>query len=212
MIRQGWFVIFCAVMISAMGCGKAPTLPKLPEKQPAEAAPATAPTTQDLINGPYKKISLAPLPLLAQVPQSWDVKTPPGTHLAFLQGPSPDGSDIQISLEVGTPLAPDRLQNVLDRAQRAADQDKKLYRAFEIKKVGDTKIMEEQKPFSGGENSQQQLVEWKMTYFVHGDINYTAYVLDIPGLSADQLEQSHVLLQKIFDSITYDSNAAAPGG
>src|SRR2546429_3087010 len=40
------------------------------ENQPAPTADAR-PTTQELLNGTYKRISLAPLPLSASAPQSW---------------------------------------------------------------------------------------------------------------------------------------------
>ena len=38
-----------------------------------------------------ERVLLLPLPLSAQVPQSWDCRTPEGTEMTFLEGPAPGG-------------------------------------------------------------------------------------------------------------------------
>jgi hypothetical protein len=52
-------------------------------------------------------------------------------------------------------------------------------------------------------------MDWKVTYFVHTELDYGQYVVDVIGLTAGQYEQSKDLLRKIFDSIAYQP---PPGG
>ena len=126
------------------------------------------------------------------------------TNLTFLQGPGIDGSDIQISLEQGTPLNPERLENVLSGAKRAAEKEKQAGRNLEIKNVGDMRVMEEQRAFSSTTNPSQQLIDWKVTYFVRRDIDYAPYVINIIGMTNERLDRSRELLRKIIDSIQYE--------
>jgi hypothetical protein len=187
----------------ALGCDRSPTPPKIAEK-PAEPTAPTTPTTQELLTGPYKRITLLPLPFSARIPQSWETKTPEGTQLNFLQGPGPDGKEIQISLDVGTPLKPEQLKNVLEGARKAADRDKKMYRSFQIRKMGDMQVMDEQRIFPNSDHPDQPLIDWKLTFFVQRDLDYAPYVIDVLGLTEDRFEQSKELLAKIFDSIQYE--------
>jgi len=177
---------------------------------PADATQPASPTTQELLTGPYKRVALTPIPFFARVPQSWDNKVPEGTHLNFLEGPGPNGSQIQISLETGTHVPADLLKNVLDRAKKAADADPKKVRLFQIKPLGDMQVMEQQNFFTGADDPRQRWIDWKLTFFVHGDIDYATYIVDVLGLPEQRFDQSKELLQKIFDSITYDPTAAAP--
>jgi hypothetical protein len=197
MCGRGRIGVFCVILALAAGCGKGPeqvTLPAKPAAQPA------GPTTQELLDGPYKKVWLTPLALTARVPQSWDLKTPEGTTLHLLQGPGPDGQDIQISLEVGTAIKPDQLKNVLQGAQKNADKDKAHIREFKIKQIGDMQAMEEQRIFDDPSKPQEQLVDWKITCFAQRDLDLVPYVIEI-GLPSARFDRCKELLQKILDSV-----------
>jgi hypothetical protein len=211
MIRQGMLVIITTTAIVICGCDKPAPPPTIATKPPAEATQPAGPTTQELLNGPYKRVSLTPIPFWARVPESWENKIPKGTTLNFLEGPGPDGGTIQISLENGT-LVPseDILKNLLKRAQKNADANKDKFRLFQIKQMGETQVMEEQTSFTNPQDPQQQLIDWKLTFFVHRDIDYATYVVDVLGLPAGRFEQSKELIGKIFGSITYDPAAANP--
>jgi len=206
---RGCVLVMLVGMISAIGCDKAPTPPRAAERPPAEPAPA-APTTQELMSGTYKKVPLSPLPFSASVPQSWETKIPEGTTITVLHGPGIDGLDIQMTLEVGNfargvagQSPTETLESILARAKKAAEKDKTNVRLFDIKTVGDIKVMEEQRLFTGA-GSPQQLIDWKITYFVHRDLNYAPNVINILGLTTDRFEQNKDLLRKIIDSIQYD--------
>ena len=200
MSSRGWIGMLCIVWAVA-GCGRAPQAPAIPQKS-ASTQPA-GPTTQELLDGPYKKVWLTPLALTARVPQSWDLKTPEGTTLHLLQGPAPDGADVQISLEVGTAIKPDQFKNVLQGAQRNAEKDKAHIREFKIKQIGQMQAMEEQRIYEDPSNPQLQLIDWKITCFAQRDLDVVPYVIEV-GLPSARFERCHELLQKILDSIEPD--------
>jgi hypothetical protein len=166
------------------------------------------PTTQELMTGPYKRVLLLPLPLSAQVPKSWDCTTPEGTQMTFLEGPAPGGRSIRISLEIGRTIKPDELKNILEGAKRAAAKSKDKVQ-LDIRSIGDAQVLEERRLNSAATTPQDQPMDWKVTYFVHTELDYGQYVVDVIGLTAGQYEQSKDLLRKIFDSITYQP---PPGG
>ena len=203
MMRHGWFGVSCVAMLISLGCEKSPAPPK-PSEKPAEKAVVSTPTTQELMSGPYKRVLLSPLPFYARVPQSWENKMMEGTTLNFLQGSGPDGQDVQISLVIGTPVKSESLKNVLARAQRDADKDKNTYREFHIRQIGDIQVMEEQKLFTSTDNPREQLIDWKMTFFVPRDLDYAPYVVDVLGMTTERFEKSKDLLKKISDSIEYE--------
>src|SRR4051812_8985897 len=114
MSLRGWIAVTLISGALAMGCEKAPEPPKIDTKPSPQAA---APSTQQLLSGPSKKVWLTPLSLTARVPESWDLKTPEGTTLHLLQGPGLDGQSIQLSLEIGTAVTGEQLKNILQGAQ-----------------------------------------------------------------------------------------------
>lgn len=209
MIRQGrpiWGLLL-GTIVSA-GCDRPPAPPPATERtsrstQPAEPAPAV-PTTQELMSGPYKKLALAPLPLSASVPKSWEIYVPEGARMTFLQGPGLGGQSVRISLETGAPVPASRLPGLLDGAKKAAEKNKLNTRLCEVRAVGDTQILEEQKLYHPSDNPQQSMIEWRVTYFVHRELDYAPYVLDVLGLTSAQYDESKDLLRKIFDTIAHD--------
>jgi hypothetical protein len=213
MIRQGWLsVVMIGVVM--LGCEKASPPPQITEKPPTDVAPTVVPTTQELMGGKYKKVSLMPLPLSAEVPDSWKVETLPGTSLTCLRGYGLDGRMIQMSLEIGTPLATDnlgtadkKLKNVLDGATRASTRESQSVRKFDVRSVGDIKRLEEQRIFAGSTQPSEQLLDWKVTFFVSRNDEFAPYSVRSLGLTTDQYEQSKDLLHKIYDSITPDAVA-----
>jgi hypothetical protein len=195
-----WFGLCCVAAMIALGCDRSPDLPKLPAKT---AKMPTVPTTQELMSWPYKTVALTPLPFSAKVPESWENKTPQGTTLNFLQGPLPDGQDVQISLEVGSSMTPDQLKNVLQGGKREADKDKQTIRKFDIHPVGEVQAMEQQRVLTS-RDQPEQVIDWRVTFFVQRDLDVETYVVDILGLNEDRFEKSKDLLQKILDSIAYE--------
>jgi hypothetical protein len=198
-------LLVCSIFILALGCDRSRAPMKIPDgsaSNTSSTAPAV-PTTQKLMDGPYKTVKLDPLPLTASVPESWDNKVPEGTHLNFLQGPALDGMDVQLSLEPGSSMRPDQVKNVLQGAKKEADKDKQNVRKFEIRQMGDVQAMEEQRILSNPDNPRQQAIDWRITYFVPRDIDTNSYTVEVLGLSQDRFEKCQPLLRKIIDSIEY---------
>ena len=88
------------------------------------------------------------------------------------------------------------------RAQRQADKDKQSVLKFQIRRLGDVQVMEEQRRAPGIDGSQSS-IDWKLTFFVPRDLDNAIYVVEILGLNQQRFEKSKALLEKILDSIEY---------
>jgi hypothetical protein len=206
---QGWIALLMGALVASSGCEKekippvvSQTQPAEPEAPPEQAAPR--PTAQELMSGPYKKLVLAPLPLAAQVPQSWEARTLPESSTSFLLGPGPGETDIRIALRIGSPIVPNRLEIMLGGMQKEAASQPAL-RTIIVRSVGEMKVLEERSP---GKLSNE--VNWRITYFVRRDLDYAPYFLDVLGLTESQLADAEPLLRKVIDSIVYEAPKKSP--
>jgi hypothetical protein len=213
MIRHGWPIpgvrLVFGVLALLAGCDRSPDAPRITHSSTPEptVATASAPTTQELLNGSYKKISLAPLPLSAQVPQSWECTVPEGTHMTVLKGPLLDGSNLHISLEMGAKVPGKIMDSILAGAKKDAAREKLTTILCDVRTLGDLKVLEEQKRFHPADTPAESLIEWKTTYFVPREGDFSPFTLDIISMTDAQFEQSRVLIRKIIDSIVYDPTA-----
>jgi hypothetical protein len=199
------------MVIILMGCDDKPSVPPgfIPsaENQPAPAADAR-PTTQELVNGTYKRISLAPLSLTANAPQSWSVKLL-ADNLYFLQGPAPKG-EVQIQLGERTSETAEKLDRLLRAAQRDADAHKDTTRV-DIHQRGQIKVFDVQRqvthepppaqPPTSGPAIPTKYIDWSVTYFVPRGSDFAAYELHFFNLSAEEFDADKDFLQKILDSV-----------
>jgi hypothetical protein len=213
-IWQGWLGLMTIVCAIA-GCDKsAPPPPPQASNTPPPAAteeptsaPAPAPTTQELLTGKYKTIALPPTPLTVEAPESWqykiiDIKDSPEVRL--LTGPAPDGSTARIAPLRGSSVPLKTLEFILNGAKRASTREANV--TCTIRDAGDMKVMEVLKipDFSP---TSETYVDWKLTCFIRGDLDYSSYTLDVIGLTPAQLEKSKDLYKKIFDSVAYKAPA-----
>jgi hypothetical protein len=203
--------ILGAVVI-LIGCDDKPSAPpgftQGAENQASSAAAEARPTTQELLNGAYKRISLAPLPLSANAPQSWSVKLL-AENLYFLQGPAPKG-DVQIQLGERTSETADKLERLLRAAKRDADAHRDTTRV-DIRQQGQIKVFDLQKQVTHeppvdqlpttGPTIPTKYVDWSVTYFVPRGSDFAAYELHFFNLSADEFDADKGFLQKILDSV-----------
>jgi hypothetical protein len=202
-----WLIAVGLGMMSLAGCEKQPTPPV-----PSEAAPQTQPsvyatslpTTQELLGGSYKEVSLTPLPFKAKIPQSWKVEMLAGTSDSLLHGPGPTGNEIRITLNVSMSLTPDRLELLLQGAKRSSEKDKDKTLLCEVRKSGEVQILEMQRIIPATTQPADQPIDWKLTYFVPHNLDYESYSLNVLGMSYGQYGPSKELLRKIFDSVTYN--------
>ena len=211
---QGWLGL-ATVLCIALGCEKSAPPPPPPQanqappsatEEPA-SAPAPAPTTQELMNGKYKTIALTPLPLTVTAPESWEWKSlavKDNPELRLLNGPTPDGSTARITLLTGSSVSPEKLEVYLNGAKRAATRESNV--TCNVRSAGDMKILEVEK-IPAFSSVTETYVDWKITCFVRGDLDYASYTLDVIGLTPAQLEKSKDLYRKVFDSLAYKAPA-----
>jgi hypothetical protein len=151
-------------------------------------APATRPTTQQLLEGPTKRIGLVLVPLSVEAPESWQVKTlnlsadpqpsgqpavqdPPmvgASSLTELVGPAP-GGDVQVQLAQRLPWQGERLERMLKAAQRDAEAQQKAAGGgallkFDIREQQGMRVMEQQKVLTPPD-AGPKLLDWRITYF-----------------------------------------------
>jgi hypothetical protein len=178
----------------------------------SESSPATEPrpTTQELLSGEFRRISLAPLPLSAHVPKPWSVKMI-ADNLYFLRGPTPAG-DVQIQIAERASETGERLERLFRAAQRDADAHKNITRV-EIRQLGDMKVFDIKRdvthPPSVAEtgsgaaaNVPLKFVDWSVTYYVPRGSDFAAYELHFFNLSEDLFNADKAFLQRILDSVT----------
>jgi hypothetical protein len=201
MIRRGWLLIVC--MVGTLSCDKAPPPPRIAQTQAANDEPASPPppTTQELMSGPYKTVNLSPLPLSAQVPESWECKTLQGSQMSVLQGPAPGGSYVLISLETSESFPPDKLDGMLEAAKKISESEKKTTLLCAVRQTNGMKILETQNLRASTTQPDKTNVDWTITCFVRRDVDYAGYALNV-YMPQPQFDQTKELISKIFDSVT----------
>jgi hypothetical protein len=206
--------------IGLAGCDNTPPTPKnLPatDDRPA-TAPASRPTTQELLTGPTKKISLNVIPFSVTVPESWEVKNA-GEALTFLQGPTPAG-EVQIQLaKRHNQLRSEEVDALLRAAKKDADAHPEAHRTATLRTQHSFRILDRQSvgtPISvpttdpDGKPTVTQITPYQWTLLVllpRGD-NTEAYELNFYDLTLEQFTRDKEFLQKILDSLNDELPAA----
>jgi hypothetical protein len=224
----GCAIAFVAAML--LGCdersGSRP--PGYTETDPSQSSKSTTaparPTTQELIEGPYKKLSLFPLALSVSAPQSWAVSSPV-ERLYFLQGPAPSGgSDVQIQLAERTSETRDRLERLFRAAQRDAAAHADVA-SVEVRQLGDMRVFDVRHIVDGADPyattssaaptsaaSPPKLVDWSVTYYVPRGSDFAAYELHFFNLPKSQFDADKEFLRKILDSASPNDNGLGVPG
>jgi hypothetical protein len=183
------------------------------------------PTTQELMTGPRKRITLTPVPFSVSVPFQWKLENLAGGSVVVLAGPTPSG-DVQIQLSTRTPAK----QEDLDIVQRAAKKElaasqpssKKVLKAELRKLDNNIQIFERQAvgqpaPLIITDANNHEHTEtatpfdWTFTLYVPNGPDFARYELNfIGGLTAEQYKQDQPLFDAIIKSLVYEPTSAAP--
>ncbi len=193
----------------------------------AQAQPDKAPsrpTTQELLSGPRKRLTLIPVPFSASVPVPWKIENLAGGSVVVLAGPTPSG-DVQIQLSTRTAVK----QEDLDIIQRAAKKElattqpgtKRVLKA-ELKKLPNNNVqifarqaVGQPAPLIITDANNHEHTEtatpfdWTITLFVPNGPDFARYELNfIGGLTAEQHKLDQALLEGIMASLMYEPSAA----
>jgi hypothetical protein len=216
-----------ALGIVLIGCDRQSKSPVA--SAPAAAAPQTQPeptkpTTQELMEGSYKKMVLPGMPLSLEVPQSWKIENE--GPLMFLQGPTPaDNSMIQLAQRES--LRPDQIENLLNGVNHDRDQHPQSVKRAEMHDFGTMRVLEQlsvgqpvtsPKVDSRGEGILDEHgtlmtvtitpMHWKLTIFVPAEKLFSQYELNFIDLSQEQYNVDKDFLEKIVHSLKYQTTGA----
>ena len=199
--------------------------PPIVEQQAREQEVVTqqspAPTTQELLTGPYRRIQLADWPLSIEAPQSWKIETDMGGFI-FLQGHAPHGP-VQIQLAKRPSLSPDKLDQLVKAARADAAADPRRARSVELREATGFQLLERK----GAEptvtvpqvDDQGNPIEiehtpysWTLNVLIPRGDELENHELNFYDLTRDQYEADRAFLEKIIDSIRPDAAAAPTPG
>ncbi len=208
-----WIALAITAAMGIAGCDNSPPPPKnLPttSETPTTTAPSR-PTTQELLNGPTKKLSLGVIPFSITVPQSWEMKTT-GDGLAFLEGPTPAG-DVQIQLaKRHNQLSAQDVEALIRAAKKEADAHPESKRTATVRETPSFRILDRQSigtPMTvpvtdpNGKPTVQQITpyQWTVLLLLPRGKNFEAYELSFYDLTLDQYKADKDFLQKILDTV-----------
>jgi hypothetical protein len=188
-----------------------------PAAKPVEAEP-TRPTTQELLQGPRKPVSLGDLPLTVRAPGGWALKTLANTTHVLLEGPTPSG-EATIQLNVRPVINAQKLEMIVNGAKKELEQFPKSIKMVELRQITGAQVLERQRvgempralPDDDPNVKPSRPFNWTITVFVARGAKHDAYELNFVGLTENQYEMDKPLLRGIIDSITVQSAAdAAP--
>ena len=217
-----WFACGAAVLLAgAMGVGSgcddaSDPPPHLVADQPA-AKPHEAearPTTQELLAGPRKPVSLGELPLTVQAPKGWGLQTLSGTSHILLQGPTPSG-EASVQLNIRPTTSAEKLEMIVRGAKKELERFPNSVKMVELRPITGAQVLEQQRvgempralPDDDPSIKLSRPMNWTITVFVPRGGDHDTYELNFIGLTADQYEMDKQVLRGIIDSITVQTAA-----
>ena len=211
------------VFASGAACDEAP-LPPPPTVETPTTAPAATdesqpsepdrPTTQALLTGPRKQVTLASLPLTAKVPESWTVEPIGAGTVTLLHGPTPSGT-AQIQLSHRPFVKREQFDALLAGARKEMSQNPQTVQAVDTWQVtGGARAMERRSvgrpmpalptdPLSTQPAAPRTGYSWTITYFVPAGEGFDTYELNFVGLTREQYEADQRLLRGIIGSVEH---------
>ena len=204
--------LLTAGLAAGAGCDDGPAVPPPPPvaPRPDPNAPPPRPTTQELTDGPHRRINLTPAPLSADVPQSWKLDQTDlggGKTVYFLAGPAPAG-DVEITLSRQPDVDGDFINALLKtvRAEAAVDPNALV----ELRDRGAVRVLEqrwiEAPSTTATTGAAAPTVRWGLSYFVPSGLDYRWYKLSFPDLTREQYEANRAFLEKIIFSLKIEGD------
>ena len=221
---MNWLASGAAVLLAGMigvgsGCDDASDPPPhlvadQPAPKPIEAE--VRPTTQELLEGPRKPVSLGELPLTVQAPKGWGLGTLSGTSHVLLQGPTPSG-EASIQLKVRPTTSAAKLEMIVSGAKKELERFPQSVTMVELRPIPGAQVLEQQRvgempralPDDDPSIKLSRPMNWTITVFVPRGADHDTYELNFIGLTADQYQTDKALLRGIIDSIAVQTAAEA---
>lgn len=212
-------VIFCVACAVSIGCDDRKALVTLNPPGQSEGAatqPSAAPTTQELVSGPYERIALKAIPFSVSVPRGWELKSQGGM---LLQGPTPAGyAQIQIRRHLA-PIA-NHADTLIAATTRESAANPAAFDLAQVRAIGGMKALETR---SAGKTQQSPAIDgkgktiaptftplqWKTTVFMPEGRDTVVCEIHFIDLSREQYDLDKDVLTKIMSSLEYDAKAGS---
>jgi hypothetical protein len=184
------------------------------QNEAATQAAAAAPTTQELVSGPYQRIALKSIPFSISVPRGWELKSQGGM---LLQGPTPAGF---AQIQIGRHLAPiaGHAETLIAATTRESAANPNAYQLAEVRNIGGLKALETR---TMGKTQQSPAIDasgkviaptftpvhWKTAVFMPEGRDTVVCEIHFIDLSREQYDLDKDVLAKIMSSLEYDAKA-----
>ncbi len=208
-----YLLLICVGLILA-GCDDSPA-------PPADATKTAdgknkPPTTQELLHAPRKPLALGYIPLKLMVPPGWQVQAPGKTTMAFLQGTTPSGGEVQIQLSQRPSMTRDQIQYLIDGAKSEMAKKPEEIKSVEAKTRGELTFLERQSVGQPINLPGQELgvdtspeYRWTISVFVPRAKDSAQYELNFLGLTQNRFNTDKNFLQTILNTLELDTAAPA---
>lgn len=207
-------VLSIGLILATLGlaCEEPPPMP-VPTTEPATQP--DRPTTQQLIDGPWKRTPIGYVPVSLELPEGWEVKTfGDASQFVFLEGPAPR-DDVKIQLAQRPTVTAERLQFIQEGAVVEKAENPHI-RLDEFRKLGNVTVRERQvagTPTSVPSMNDNGLpvtdtspaFRWTITLFIPRDeTDFRSFELNFIGLTVNQFQADESFLRRMIDSMKYD--------
>jgi hypothetical protein len=215
--------LLMSTVVVQLGCEDSPPPPPprvQQQVQQAEAAQAETarPTTQELLAGPTRRITLATWALSIEVPASWELDTSNPQGFVFLEGYAPSGP-VQIQLAQRPAVNAEQLGHMVEaarkdvavagRAQRTVDfREGRQFKIFERKGASATVMLTVLDSDGQTREVPHTPYSWTINLLVPQEQTYANYELNFFDLTQDQYEADRPFFEKILDTLQLEAHAA----
>jgi hypothetical protein len=203
------------------------------QQQAAMPATRTAPTTQELLNGPKKTLRLANFPLSLEVPKSWNLGSMGNGEIITAGGPANSG-EITIQLvQQGQQVLANGLELTYQEMKKEAQSKPHAINRVELRPLGPGKVLEQRvisAPFVNGKPPAEVwgdvetglkdanglptttrgivnplMIKWTFTVFLpSSEGKYSVRALTFMGLRLAEYEQDREFLEQLMKSLKYE--------
>lgn len=185
------------------GCDDTPEI-NLPPETPAEKAVPSRPTTQELLSGERRSVSLRYVPFSVQAPPSWKVDSLGGS-VFLLTGPTPSG-EAQIQLSRRPPRTAKQVELLVAGEKKEMAASNGQIRKVEFTERDGFKLLERQSVSPTTADPSKSMISWTLALFVGKGDGFEAFELNVLAMTEKQFEADEPLLRGIFDSLKVESD------
>ena len=218
-MRVAATMVVAGVLVAGSACDRQP---EPPPAEPAESAASQPqlppemprPTTQELLSGEQVRTPLRVIPFSLEAPRGWSLV--PRSGLTIFEGPTPAGT-AQIHVSRRSSPMPEHSERLMAGAKREVETNPGPDNFANVRTVGDVKVLEHR--MVEKTRSQPTIdstgrriadtatpMRWKLMAFVPNAKDFDICELTFVGLTREQYDLDKTLLQRIFDSLAYDTS------